>query len=93
MKVICINDADQYDIENIHPKVKRGHIYTVVEVNYEKEERVIEKNLYIKYVEGEYYQLAETGDETQYHSSLFLKIEEDQKDETEMVRESLMEKA
>lgn len=83
-KVVCIEDRSDYTKE--HPSVKRGRMYTVVDTRTEKEETVRHKNVLIKYLPGEYYSLAEMGKESWYHHSLFIKIDEDEIDETQFER-------
>jgi hypothetical protein len=79
MRVICINDNEQYDEG---PKVMKGHIYTVVGVN---KREYFEDELYT-YDAGDYYTLAECGDDDEYFADAFIHIIENQQDETEMER-------
>lgn len=81
MRVICIDDTDQF-IEQI-PHIKKGNIYTVIDVTYSLEGVVNG----IKVVEGIYYVLAECGDDAAYHKSMFIEINEDQIDETELINQ------
>ncbi len=93
MRVICIDDSGQ-NYEEGYPHVKRGRIYTVMS-NHNEEEKIVvdeQRKVRIKYVAGEYYTLAEMGDEPGYHSSMFMVIEEDQQDETEFERNYEKEK-
>jgi hypothetical protein len=79
MRVICINDNEQYDEG---PKVIKGHIYTVVGIN---KIGYFEDELYT-YDAGDYYILAECGDDDEYLADAFIQIIENQQDETEMER-------
>lgn len=88
MRVICIDDSHQGAQEG--PEVKTGNLYTVVDI------RQLKQLTYFlgkgRPAKGEYYILAETGDKYAFHSSMFLKINEDQQDETQMEREYTKEK-
>lgn len=73
-KVVCIDDSNQNELPNCH-YVKKGKIYTVVEVY----KCPIRKR--------DYYQFIETGVDTGYFTGMFIEIEDDQLDETEMVKQ------
>lgn len=79
-KVVCIKDDEQGD--DVY-RVKKGRIYTVIEEGY----RDFSEDYRYIYQAGVYYTLAEMGDNVEFYSGAFLDIEEDQQDETEMIRE------
>lgn len=84
MRVVCISDKDQYlDGE---PSVIKGNVYTIAEENYREES----SDDFSTWPAGVYYSFIETGDNVEYHSSAFLKINEDQQDETEFERSELV---
>lgn len=86
MRVVCIDDKEQYG--NV-PYIKRGHIYTVIDSEFYP----IENEGTDYYCPtGTYYILLEMPSDCLYHESCFLPINEDQQDETEMVREYNLEK-
>ena len=84
MRVICIDDKEQYDKEQYDegPNVIKGHIYTVVEIN---KREYSEDDLYT-YDAGDYYTFVECGDDNEYLADMFIQIIENQQDETEMER-------
>lgn len=82
MRVICIDDTEQPIMDASMPAVKMGNIYTVID---SKKSSGKSKNGYT-YPKGTYYILAECGDETGYHESMFVTINENQIDETEFER-------
>jgi hypothetical protein len=79
MRVICIDDSDQI---GKGPFVKQGNIYTVMEQRFCK----AWANKYSEGPSGNYYTLVECGNKYEYHSSLFITINEDQADETTFER-------
>lgn len=81
MRVVCIEDAHQFRSDA--PHVKKGNIYTVVEEEDEKNLSAFEG---FAVTPGTHYVLLECGIEYAYHQSMFLKINEDQQDETEFER-------
>lgn len=88
MRVVCIDEKQQGSAEG--PSVKRGNLYTVIDV-LKEDNTEYEVNSGWRAEKGDYYILAEIGDQHAFHTSLFLQINEDQKDETEMERESTKE--
>ena len=79
MRVICIEDKDQFD----EPcPVKKGRIYTVLDaLNLKREEF---DGYYHR--AGIWYRLMEMPHDKAYMSDMFIEIEEDQQDETEFER-------
>lgn len=88
MRVVCIYDKEQFNGPNSPPlpNVKKGCIYTVVEIQDEPYEEF--DHCYCE--AGKYYVLAETGEETLYHESMFIPIIDNQQDEKEMEREWML---
>ena len=83
MRVVCIDDGAAEMGEGV-PKLVRGNIYNVVEeVACNGMERV---NGQLPY-SGIYYVLAETGNNPLYHESLFVVINENDIDETELIKQ------
>ncbi len=78
MRVICIDDSEQY-ADGVH--VKKGNVYTVLDKLFIKG---FHKDGY-RYDTGTYYQLIECGTDGCYLSEMFLEINEDQQDELELV--------
>lgn len=82
MKVVCIDDTDQYckDIAS----VKKGNIYTVIDFYRLDSPKIIRDQYSCK--AGCYYILAECGNGVGFHESMFIEINENQMDETTFER-------
>jgi hypothetical protein len=81
MRVICIDESCQPIIGEDTPHVVKGNIYTVIDSRYSREKIV----LGFRVIAGTYYLLAECGS-CGYHESMFIKVNDNQIDETELVR-------
>ena len=80
MRVVCINDSNQYCHDL--PMVKKGNIYTVIEKRINRNNRIGNELFTL----GIHYILAEMGTKAAFHESMFIPINEEQQDETEFNR-------
>lgn len=80
MKVVCVNDRCTVENSKLSIPIK-GNVYHVIE------ERIVKGLIRNgqRVQDGIYYNLIETG--YWYHSSLFIKINDTEMDETELVNE------
>lgn len=74
MRVVCVDDNNQNELPNC-PFVKKGKVYTVLEV------------YHCPIRDKDYYVFFETGSDNGYLTTMFIQIEEDQQDETELLKE------
>lgn len=88
MRVVCINDSHQFRSDA--PLVKKGNIYTVID---QEGENNLSASEGFAVTPGTHYVLLECGAEFAYHHSMFIKINEDQQDETEFEREVVIKEA
>lgn len=79
MEVVCIETTSDIDGRGI--KVIKGRIYHVIG----SEKKNTNKYSNITEPAGEWYTLIEFGDKVEFHYSLFVVIEDDHVDETELL--------
>jgi len=78
MKVVCVNDK----VNGKVVQIKKGNMYTVIDTH-EFTSGFNSKG--IQMMDGVFYKLIETGH--WYHNSLFIEINENQIDETELLEQ------
>jgi len=82
MRVICIDEKCGY--QKGVPHVVKGNIYHVLESEYVEKHLIIGQGMAL---DGVYYNLVETG--CWHHYSLFIEINENQKDEEQLLQERI----
>lgn len=91
-RVVCVDDAkgcrDYYEASLL----AKGNIYNVISVHtFDNTSREKVAGVDIEEVSGNYYVLAECNPDNAYHESLFQIINENQKDELELVEQRKQE--
>lgn len=85
MKVICIDEKSVFET-SLMPLLKKGNLYHVIDERAFINHRTAKG----KAEDGVYYILIEIGNRYCYHSSLFVKINETEIDETELVNDNFL---